>query len=306
MSATARRCACVLVAVLALLGLTSLGANARPESPSKAPVAAPKVVVAPNCGSTQIPKPGGGYWTCTFGDDFTSSVLDTSKWSPQLTSASGFGSPAACYVDTANNVSIADGALNLTARKEPKPFTCASATGNYATQYTSGMVSTWNKFSQAYGRFEIRAKFPAAKVAGLQSSLWLWPQNLSGAPWPYDGEIDIAETYSALADRAIPYIHYVPAVYDPNVTNNYCMISDLSAYHTYVAEWTPTSITISYDGQTCVSDSWTPFGLVKPAPFNKAFMIALTQGLGVGANAFNPLTTPLPATTSIDYVHVWK
>ena len=35
-------------------------------------------------------------------------------------------------------------------------------------------------------------------------------------------------------------------------------------------------------------------------------MVALTQALGIGSNAFDPATTPLPATTQIDYVHVWK
>ena len=39
------------------------------------------------------------------------------------------------------------------------------------------MVTTYNRFSQAYGRFEIRAKFPAATVQGLQSAFWLWPDN---------------------------------------------------------------------------------------------------------------------------------
>jgi hypothetical protein len=35
-------------------------------------------------------------------------------------------------------------------------------------------------------------------------------------------------------------------------------------------------------------------------------MIALTQELGIGPNLFDPATTPLPATTSVDYVRVWK
>jgi hypothetical protein len=34
--------------------------------------------------------------------------------------------------------------------------------------------------------------------------------------------------------------------------------------------------------------------------------VALSQALGINTNAFNPATTPLPATTSIDYVRVWK
>ena len=39
---------------------------------------------------------------------------------------------------------------------------------------------------------------------------------------------------------------------------------------------------------------------------DQPFIVSLTQALGVGTNAFDPSTTPLPATTQIDYVRVWK
>ena len=62
-----------------------------------------------------------------------------------------------------------------------------------------------------------------------------------------------------------------------------------------------------FDGQTCLVDSWDPADpLVKPQPFDQPFMVALTQFLGVQGNAFDPATTPLPATTNVDYVRVWK
>ena len=174
-----------------------------------------------------------------------------------MTASSGFHSGTECFVNSPNNVSVGGGVLSLTVRKEAAPFTCASPVGSYATQYTSGSVLTYGLFSQAYGRFEVRAKLPSAAVKGLQESFWLWPDNSNkyGYYWPQSGEIDIAEMYSQYADRAIPYIHYVPAVTDPNVTNTNCLISDISAFHTYVAEWTPTTITIKYDGQTCVIDT---------------------------------------------------
>ena len=46
--------------------------------------------------------------------------------------------------------------------------------------------------------------------------------------------------------------------------------------------------------------------LVGSQPFEQPFFVALTQALGVGSNEFGPATTPLPATTEVDYVHVWK
>lgn len=262
-------------------------------------------VKAPSCGPA-IAKIIGGKWVCTFADEFSGTSLDRSKWVPQTTAASGFHSGTECFVDSSKNISVASGYLNLTVRREAAPFSCSSPFGNYDTQYTSGMVSTWGKFSQAYGRFEIRAKFPAAKVAGLQSALWLYPQNLTYGPWPGSGEIDIAEAYSKYPDRAIPYIHYNELTYDPTVTNNYCMIGNLGSFHKYVAEWTPTTITIKYDGAVCTVHKINPLEpLAGSAPFDQPFIVALTQALGVGDNAFNAATTPLPATTQVDYVHVW-
>ena len=40
--------------------------------------------------------------------------------------------------------------------------------------------------------------------------------------------------------------------------------------------------------------------------FDWPSFVALTQALGVGTNAFDPATTPVPATTQVDYVHVWE
>ena len=67
-----------------------------------------------------------------------------------------------------------------------------------------------------------------------------------------------AETYSKYPDRVIPFIHYNQLTDDLSVTNNYCMIADVSAFHSYVAEWTPAPITITYYGATCLGHKWNP------------------------------------------------
>jgi beta-glucanase (GH16 family) len=285
---------------------TTTSSSTSSTTTTMAPTTTTTVAPSP-CGAT-ITKVDGTEWQCTFADDFDGSALDTTRWVVQTTAASGFHSGPECFVNTPNNVAVAGGALRLTVRAEAAPFTCTSPSGSYTTQYTSGMVSTNGLFSQTYGRFEVRAKLPAATVKGLQESFWLWPDNpYKYGYWPWSGEIDIAEVYHLYPDRAIPYIHYVPAAWDFNVTNNYCLINDLSQAHTYVAEWTPSTISIIYDGHTCLVDDWNPAPpLVKPQPFDHPFMVALTQALGVGGNAFDPATTPLPATTQVDYVHVWK
>jgi beta-glucanase (GH16 family) len=260
------------------------------------------------CGGEVATKPSGDPWTCTFDDEFDGTTLDTTKWTTVTTSKTGYHSGPECFVDSTNNVSQANGVLSLTVRQESAPFVCVSSSGtNYNTQYTSGSVTTANKFTQTYGRFEVNAAFPATAVAGLQSALWLYPANaVKYGVWPWSGEIDFAEEYSKYADRVIPYIHYVPNILDLHVTNNYCTINNVSAFHNYVVEWTPSTITVTFDGKTCTTDSWSPLSLLKPAPFDQPFFLSLTQALGIGTNAFSPTATPLPATTKVDYVRIWS
>jgi beta-glucanase (GH16 family)/putative cell wall-binding protein len=256
--------------------------------------------ISTRCGPA-IAKADGSAWTCTFADEFDGTTLNGDRWVAQQTANSGYTSGGECYLDSPNNVAVAGGTLRLTVRKEPAPFTCLNPNGNYITQYTGGMVSTAFGFSQTYGRFEVRAKLPAATVKGLQTALWLWPTNATKyGYWPGSGEIDIAEYYTQYPDRMIPYIHYNDGGTDLNVTNNWCLIATPTEFHSYVAEWTPTTITIVYDGVTCLIDTLQP-----GHPFDQPFMVALTQALGILTNAAD-VTTPVPATTQIDYVHVWR
>ncbi|HET6154620.1 MAG TPA: glycoside hydrolase family 16 protein [Marmoricola sp.] len=279
----------------------ALGMGLVTATSSGSAVAAKAVVVPSPCGTAVVKKADGTPWTCTWGDDFTGSKLDTTKWFIQTTANSGYNAGNACYTDTAQNVTQSGGTLKLVARKVLKPFVCTSPTGNYTTNHTSGTVSTFARFSQTYGRVEIRAKFPTSRLVGLQSALWMYPVAPGSQPWPYSGEIDIAEWYSQYYNRVIPYLHYGTSYLDANSTNVNCMVSNVGAFHTYDLEWTPTSMKFIYDGKTCMTNT----AIAGQYPFNKAYMLVLSQLLGVGDNA--PTTrTVLPATTTVDYVHVWS
>jgi beta-glucanase (GH16 family) len=266
----------------------------------------PPVIAAPppddDCAGA--PPDIGGNWTCTFDDEFNGTSLDTSKWTVQQTSNSGYytGYKNDCYVDNPANVSVANGVLSLTAIAQA-PFTCVDPDGDYSSDETSGMVSTDYHFNQTYGLFEVRAAFPSATVPGLQSTLWLWPQNSRayGPIWPDSGEIDFAEWYSEYANLDIPVIHYNDGLVGDDHATADCALSDPSSFHTYGVEWTPASLTILLDGAVCMV--WPE---ARPEPFNLPFFVVLTQALGVSDNAFNPRSTPLPATTRIDWVRVWK
>ena len=118
--------------------------------------------------------------------------------------------------------------------------------------------------------------------------------------------MDLAEYFSQYPDRAIPFLHYQPAVPDGTNTNNSCFLEEPSAMHSYVIEWEPGHVTISYDGEVCVDHDIAPAPpLTGSQPFDQPFTLNLTQALGVGTNAFTA-ATPLPATTTVDYVRVWN
>lgn len=265
----------------------------------------------PDCGAT-VRKTNGTPWVCQFVDEFSGSKLDTSKWVSQQTAVSGHsGNKADCWVNSPNNISVASGTLRLTSRKESVPFVCNSPHGRYTTSYTSGSVSTWGKFQQTYGRWQIRAKFPDATVTGSHSALWLYPRDEAYGSWPKSGEIDIAEFYSRLPDRVLPVIHYnAQGRANRTTTNKKCMVANPSNFHVYTAEWTSTAIKIWIDGALCVDHTINARRpLTGAAPFDKPFVTYLTQSLGIGQNRFRDRgrhQTPLPLRTEVDWVHVWS
>jgi beta-glucanase (GH16 family) len=300
-----------VIAASSLLGV--FGPTAAPRVHSHAAASPPGA-----CGNESVPaKPDGAAWTCAFDDEFDrttgdATTLDTSSWTPQLSATSGYttGPPGAnvCYLDSPTDISVSDGVLHLTVRREATPFPCGSA----LTQYSGGMVSTANHFSQTYGRIEVRARLPQTTGPGVQETFWLWPvEDARYGAWPASGEIDFSEFYGRYSWFDIPYIHYD---YDPSATNSLtgenqvtglCPISP-SEFNDYALTWSPGSFTITVNGATCLTDNYAPTNVRSPAPFDQPFFVVLTQALGVGANAFAPSRTGLPATTSVDYVRVWK
>jgi len=238
-----------------------------------------------------------GGWNCTFDDEFNGTTLNTSLWVPQLTARSGYVAGPDCYVNDPSTISVSGGYLNLSVRKVA-PFTCVPG---YTSDYVAGMVSTSGLFHQTYGAFEVSAKLPPSTVSGLQETFWLYPQTLTYGKWPNSGEIDFAEFYSQYSGYDIPYIHYAQSSSDPNVTAHDCTI-DQNSFNTYGVDWTPTSITILYNGTTCLVDHPT----TGSQPFDQPFFIALTQALGIGTNAASPSTPVSTATTQVDWVRAWS
>jgi beta-glucanase (GH16 family) len=257
---------------------------------------------APYCGRP-LAKAGGGLWRCTFSDQFLGTHLARDKWTLMTTANTGVPTPD-CRVATPKTIRVSGGTLKLTVRDTGVRFLCRNANGSYVTQYIAGAVSTTRKFSQAFGRFEVRAAMPDVTVPGLHSAIWLWPQR--AVYGPLSGEIDINERRTSLPDLAVPTVHYRDdGTAGPKTAWN-CRVEHPEHFHTYAVEWTRTRLRFIYDGRVCLTHVWHPAWLAKPRPFDERYFLVLTQNLGRGPNAFRPGVTPLPGTMVVDYVRIWS
>jgi hypothetical protein len=105
-------------------------------------------------------------------------------------------------------VRVARGSLRLTSQQTRNPFICFSPAGSFATTYKASSVTTRDRFSQAFGRFEFRARFTNTTATGLHAALWLYPSKLTYGGWPSSGEIDVAEWFSKSHQYVFPSVHF--------------------------------------------------------------------------------------------------
>jgi beta-glucanase (GH16 family) len=256
-------------------------------------------VSPPSCGKA-LPKSTGGYWACTFADEFGGTSLDRTKWGVMTTVGSGFTHADECFIDDPQTVAVASGSLRLTAAKLAAPIPCQQL----ETPYVSGMVHTRSTFAQTYGRFEARIKFP--RGAGFHSAWWMWPRD--GVYGAASGEIDIAEHYGSVPTLVSAFVHIKNGGTDRG-KGTYCRVAfNERGFHRYAVEWLPLGgFKFIYDNRVCMTfDGWDPGEpLVYPQPFDQPFFMILTLALGLGTNAVSE-DTRFPATMSVDYVRAWS
>ncbi|KAA1428895.1 glycoside hydrolase family 16 protein [Nocardioides antri] len=257
------------------------------------------------CGPA-LTKPDGSRWSCTFVDNFGGNALNPDRWVVQETARTGFRTGRTCYTASSRNVSVRDGELHLVA-DEGRWFTCRNPLRNFATRYTGGMVGTRGHFSQTFGRFEVRARYPGARTSGLHGGFWMYPLSHKYGAWPASGEIDVAEWWSSDPTLVLPSLHYTGR--DHNHDSGWgCRVPDVSNYHTYAVEWLRTTMRFLIDDQRCFSRSWTPDSpLVAPQPFDHPFSMILNMGVGTSTGT-NKVTsrTQFPGRYVVQYAKAWR
>ncbi|MEO6694627.1 MAG: glycoside hydrolase family 16 protein [Ignavibacteria bacterium] len=151
-----------------------------------------------------------GYeWKLTFEDNFDS--LDASKWIRTLAYGGRTiwtNKELQWYKD--ENVSVENGKLKLTAKKESYFGKDKNGEGQFG--FTSGMICNSESYTQAYGKWEMRVRFPYRK--GYWPAFWLVPTQYPTLP-----EIDVFE-YFGIEKNKIYCNHHWGIDY-PNSTNNF-------------------------------------------------------------------------------------
>ncbi|MEI6865709.1 glycoside hydrolase family 16 protein [Flavicella sp.] len=215
---------------------------------------------------------------------------NTENWIYDIgTGTNGWGNnEEQTYTNNAENVSVADGILTITAK----------ADGNGG--YTSTRLKSQGLQEFTYGRIEARAKLPSGQ--GTWPAFWILGSNITDVSWPACGEIDIMEQTGADKNSTIGAFHWLDESSSSTASHsdNKEIENASSEFHLYTLEWSEDEIIVLVDNEHVVtltnSDN---------LPFNADFFIVLNIAMGgtLGGEIDSNFTED---TYEIDYVRVYQ
>jgi hypothetical protein len=194
-------------------------------------------------------------------DDFTGSALDPSWGAYDSPGNDGNG------VRSPRQITLGNGILRMTGTPDGT---------------TAGM--TWSH-PQKYGRWEIRARFPAG-CGCYHPVLILWPTE---HPWPAGGELDYAEVLDGGRQKLNFFLHYGA----DNRQHWRDKRVDMRQWHTFAVEWTPDHIVGFVDGEPFFRN--TQSGIQPPGPMNQTIQLDWFPGEGHGG-----------ATLEVDWATIYR
>ena len=271
-----------------------------------APNPTPTATATPIAPPTATPTGTNG--TLVWHDEFNGpagATPDASNWTPD-TGGSGNGNSELEYYTTNNNAQTdGNGNLVIEARKEnPANYQCWYG----SCTYTSGRITTHNKFSFTYSKIEARIKIPYGQ--GLWPAFWLLGANYNTVPWPGCGEIDAMENIGREPGTVHGTVHGPGYSGSNGIGGPYTLPNNqafYSAYHTFGVQWDTNNVSFSVDGATYFTVTRTMVeGQGHQWVYDHPFFIILNVAVG-GAWPGNPdATTVFPQRMYVDYVRVYQ
>lgn len=242
-----------LTGIMLIIGSRALTPTTSIEPESSTPITPATVISDVNASAGKAIKFGAKATTgekLVWSDEFNGTSLDTAKWTIVT---GGEGHSQAKY--TANNVSVANGYLDLRTRRHctttssdaltDANFSTAPCASGKLTIYSSGQVWTNNILTS--GRIEVRAKLPSTQL-GLWPAIWL--RNQTGWCNPNYGELDVMEWYGdqPTIDTATTHITCAnnATIHRAHNLNTGTDVS--SSWHTWGMTWSTTGVAYTFDG----------------------------------------------------------
>jgi autotransporter-associated beta strand protein len=228
-----------------------------------------------------------------YADEFGGSSVDTQKWVTQYPWGPTHNHDA--YM-LSKNLSVANGVLTETAKRETAPDGKA---------FTSGVISTgYNLFTYTYGYAEASIKLPT--TLGSWPAFWGlytgWPPEADLMEFPVFtsnpnyNQYNISYHYTNSSGSAASY---GPGLTDPSYAGDLT-----TSFHTYGMEWTSTYIKFYFDGHQMGST------ITDTSAISQMGYMYLILNYAVGGWPGTPDTTQWPVghtdTTQVDWVRVWK
>ena len=245
-----------------------------------------------------------------FEDNFDGDVLNSDYWSYQI----GDGTPNTRWGNNEleyyreENVSVVDGELHITAKKE--------SYGGY--DYTSGRIRTTGKVFFKYGIIEARIKLPAQK--GMWPAFWMLPEEWKYGNWPDSGEIDIMEANGGSEYGTSCALHYSITqgsdVYETgynNMKKRGEISSSITEFHIYKLDWQEDFMAFYVDDNKILEvpeRRWSSGTVNKEenpyAPFDQNFHVLLNMAVGGNyVKNVEPDVNFEQADMVVDYVRIY-
>ncbi len=255
------------------------------------PVPAPIQPVANPVGSSGLPAD----FKLVFSDDFDGPQLDAGKWTTCYHWAEKLNGILSCATKNElqlfqpDNVTLENGIVRLQVKKEPSPRHAYERDH----EYTSGMITTFDKFTFKYGYTEVRARMP--KGRGFLSAFWTMPTDKT---WP--PEIDVIEVLGQDPAMAHLTLHFPKngEKWKDDKDGGKFRGSDLtSEFNVFAAKWDETGVIWYVNGVERHRTDKSP---------NEPMYLLAT--LALGGNWAGPPDdqTPFPSYMDIDYIRVYQ
>lgn len=243
------------------------------------------------------------YNDLVWSDEFNSNgAFSNSNWFAETQppdNGNWFNGELQHYTNRPVNVSVIDGSLKITAKKEI--YTAYGVTKNYTSARLNSL------FSFKYGRVDVRAKlasgngtWPAIWMLGTSHGNSYTPTTLA---WPLCGEIDIMEHWGNNPNVIHGTIHNGASSGSSVNTATVEAESVSSTYHIYSVNWSANQISFMVDGE--VFYTYNP--AVKDAntwPFDAPQYILLNVAMGGTGGAID--ASFVSSAMDVDYVHVYQ